>query len=291
MQRRRLPVPWRDRNGRFSRFRTVCLLGCIAPGAVIFYWLVTGTFADRPIHTTLQWIGLWNIRFIVMALAITPFASVLDWPKLLLVRRMVGVTAAVYVLVHFILYVAYDNWRLPMVASEVVLRFYLSIGFVALLGLLALAATSTDAVMRRMGRGWKRLHRSIYLIAALALLHYFIQSKANVSEPVVFAGLFVWLMLWRLVPQRWRRSLAIYPVLSVLAAISAAWIEFAWYGLATRINPWRVLAASETLRFGLRPAHWVLIATMLIGVVAVARRIGRRRSPFTQRVARAGAEV
>jgi methionine sulfoxide reductase heme-binding subunit len=291
MQRRRLPVPWRDRNGRFSRFRTVCLLGCIAPGAVIFYWLVTGTFADRPIHTTLQWIGLWNIRFIVMALAITPFASVLDWPKLLLVRRMVGVTAAVYVLVHFILYVAYDNWRLPMVASEVVLRFYLSIGFVALLGLLALAATSTDAVMRRMGRGWKRLHRSIYLIAALALLHYFIQSKANVSEPVVFAGLFVWLMLWRLVRQRWRRSLAIYPVLSVLAAISAAWIEFAWYGLATRINPWRVLAASETLRFGLRPAHWVLIATMLIGVVAVARRIGRRRSPFTQRVARAGAEV
>jgi methionine sulfoxide reductase heme-binding subunit len=291
MQRRRLPVPWRDRNGRFSRFRTVCLLGCIAPGAVIFYWLVTGTFADRPIHTTLQWIGLWNIRFIVMALAITPFASVLDWPKLLLVRRMVGVTAAVYVLVHFILYVAYDNWRLPMVASEVVLRFYLSIGFVALLGLLALAATSTDAVMRRMGRGWKRLHRSIYLIAALALLHYFIQSKANVSEPVVFAGLFVWLMLWRLVRQRWRRSLAIYPVLSVLAAISAAWIEFAWYGLATRINPWRVLAASETLRFGLRPAHWVLIATMLIGVVAVACRIGRRRSPFTQRVARAGAEV
>jgi methionine sulfoxide reductase heme-binding subunit len=291
MQRRRLPVPWRDRNGRFSRFRTVCLLGCIAPGAVIFYWLVTGTFADRPIHTTLQWIGLWNIRFIVMALAITPFASVLDWPKLLLVRRMVGVTAAVYVLVHFILYVAYDNWRLPMVASEVVLRFYLSIGFVALLGLLALAATSTDAVMRRMGRGWKRLHRSIYLIAALALLHYFIQSKANVSEPVVFAGLFVWLMLWRLVPQRWRRSLAIYPVLSVLAAISAAWIEFAWYGLATRINPWRVLAASETLRFGLRPAHWVLIATMLIGLVAVARRIGRRRSLFTQRVARAGVEV
>lgn len=291
MQQRRLAVPWRDRAGRVSWFKTVCLLGCIAPGAVIACWLLTGTFADRPIHTTLQWIGLWNMRFIVIALAITPFATVLDWPKLLLVRRMVGVTAAAYVLAHFVLYVAYDNWRLPMVASEVVRRFYLTIGFVALLGLTALAATSTDAAMRRMGRGWKWLHRSIYVIAVLALLHYFIQSKANVSEPVVFAGLFVWLMLWRLMPKGWRRSLAIYPVLSVLAAVSAAWIEFAWYGLATRIDPWRVLAASESLRFGLRPAHWVLVATMLIGIVAVGRRIGRRRGPVPQRVVRAGVEA
>ena len=157
------------------------------------------------------------------------------------------------------------------------LRFYLTIGFVALLGLTALAVTSTDAMVRRMGRGWKRLHRAAYAIGLLALLHYFIQSKANVSEPVIFAGLYLWLMMWRLLPQGWRRNLAVYPVLAVLAACLAAGVEFAWYGLATRINPWRVLAASETLHFGLRPAHWVLIATLAIGVIATVRRIGRGR--------------
>ncbi len=66
-------------------------------------------------------------------------------------------------------------------------------------------------------------------------------------------------------------------MLAILAACLAAGVEFAWYGLATRINPWRVLAASETLHFGLRPAHWVLIATLAIGVIAAARRIGRER--------------
>jgi len=275
-KRRRSIVPWRDRQGRFSWLKAGTLVGCIAPGATVAYWLATDAMSTRPVYTALLWIGLWTVRFIMIALAITPAAIVLDWPKILVVRRMVGVTACAYVLTHVSLYIVDQNFALLTVASEIVLRFYLTIGFVALLGLTALAVTSTDAMVRRMGRGWKRLHRAVYAIGVLALLHYFIQSKANVSEPVVFAGLFLWLMLWRITPQAWRRSLAIYPVLAITAAVLAAGVEFAWYGLATKINPWRVLAASETLRFGLRPAHWVLIATLMIGVIALARRFGRR---------------
>ena len=276
-KRRRSIVPWRDRQGRFSWLKSATLAGCIAPGAVVAYWLATDAMSARPVYTAQLWIGLWTVRFIMIALAITPAAVVLDWPKLLLVRRMVGVTACAYAVSHFTLYVTDENFRLLTVASEIALRFYLTIGFVALLGLTALAVTSTDAMVRRMGRGWKRLHRAAYAIGLLALLHYFIQSKANVSEPVIFAGLYLWLMMWRLLPQGWRRNLAVYPVLAVLAAGLAAGVEFAWYGLATRINPWRVLAASETLHFGLRPAHWVLIATLAIGVIATVRRIGRGR--------------
>ncbi|HEY6432465.1 MAG TPA: ferric reductase-like transmembrane domain-containing protein [Acetobacteraceae bacterium] len=273
--RRRVLVPWRDRQGRFSWLKAVTLAGCIAPGAVVAFWLATDAFSARPVHTALQWIGLWTVRFILIALAITPAATVLDWPKILLVRRMVGVTACAYAVSHFSLYVVDENFRLLTVASEIALRFYLTIGFVALLGLTALAITSTDAMMRRLGRGWKRLHRCVYVIGVLALLHYFIQSKANVSEPVVFAGLFLWMMLWRLLPVGWRRHVVIYPVLAIVAALLAGGVEFAWYAVATHINPWRVLGASETLRYGLRPAHWVLIATLAIGAIAVVRRITR----------------
>ena len=97
------------------------------------------------------------------------------------------------------------NYRLGFAASEIALRFYLTIGFTVLLGLVVLGVTSTDGWARRLGRRWKRLHRVIYVLGAIALLHYFIQSKSNVSEPAFFSGLFVWLLLWRALPMPWQR--------------------------------------------------------------------------------------
>lgn len=269
---RRKIAPWCDRQGRLSPLKTTTLLLCIAPGATVAYWLAAGMLGARPVHEALLWIGLWTVRSIMIALAITPAAIVFDWPRLILIRRMVGVTAAVYACTHLSLYVVTENFRLLNVASEIVHRFYLTIGFVALLGLVALAVTSTDATVRRMGRNWKRLHRFVYLIGALALFHYFIQSKANVSEPVFVTGLYLWLMLWRLMPATWRRSLVPYIPLAIASALLASGVEYLWYDLATHINPARVLAANETLRYGLRPAHWVFLATLAIGVVAAIRR-------------------
>ena len=273
---RRKRAPWRDRQGRFSWFKTVALAGCGTPASVVAVWLATNDLGSRPVKAALLWMGLWTVRFVLITLAITPAARALDWPRLLLLRRMAGVTACVYGLAHLSLYAIDENLRLGMVASEILHRFYLTIGFVALLGLVALAVTSTDTAVRRMGRGWTRLHRLAYPIGVLALLHYFIQSKANVGEAVVLAGLFVWLMAWRALPAGWRGRLLVYPALAVVAAVAAAGIEFAWYAIATGINPWRVLAANETLRFGLRPAHWVGIATIGIVVAVLGRRRLRR---------------
>ncbi len=279
VRRRGWMPPWQDRQGRFSWLKAGTLAGCIAPGTVVAFWLAAGMLGARPIHEAVLWIGLWTVRFILLALTITPAAVVLDWPKLLVVRRMVGVTAAVYAVSHLGLNIALENFRVLHVASEIALRVYLTIGFTALLGLVALAMTSTDAAVRRMGRNWKRLHRLAYVIGVLALLHFFIQSKANVGEPVVFAGVFVWLMLWRVLPAGWQRSVLIYVPLAVVSTAAAAGIEFAWYDVATHINAWRVLAANETLRFGLRPAHWVLVITLGIGAVGTVRRMRRVRRP------------
>jgi methionine sulfoxide reductase heme-binding subunit len=268
-------VPWRDRHGRFLPLKATVLAAALVPGAVIAWWLVNGMLGGRPITEAIHDVGDWTVRWLLISLAITPASRALNWPRLLTVRRIVGLTALAYLLAHFTLYIVDQKFALLFVASEIVRRFYLTIGFVALTGLAVLGTTSTDGWTRRLGRWWKRLHRIIYGLAVLALLHYFIQSKSNVSEPVYMSGLFVWLMIWRVLPMTWQRSVIACLVLSVVAGLAATGIEFAWYAIATGINPWRVFAANETLRFGLRPAHYVALtglgATLLIAVRRVSQ--------------------
>ena len=280
-------LPWRDRRGRFLPLKAAVLAALLVPGALYGFWLAAGDLGGRPIVEAIHGTGLWAIRLLLISLAITPFARALDWPSLLLVRRNVGVAAACYALVHLFLYMVDQKFVLLTVISEIALRFYLTIGFVALLVLLSLAATSTDAWVKKLGRNWKRLHRLAYPVAAVALLHFYIQSKLNVAEPVFVSGLFVWLMGWRAVPEAWRRSqsigitAALYGGLAVVSALATAGLEFAWYGLATRINPLRVLYANETIARGLRPAHWVGIVTASLILVFIARRMMRLFRPAT----------
>ena len=264
--RPRFLPPWRDRQGRLSPLKSLVLLGACAPALLIAYWWLDGDLGPRRVNAAIHLTGLWTVRFVLLSLAVTPFRVVFDRPKIVLVRRMLGVTAMVYALGHLSLYVVDMNFHLLEVATEIVRRFYLTIGFVALIGLVALGATSTDAITRRMGRNWKRLHWSIYAIGALMLLHHFLQAKAGVSAAVLVAGLFVWLVLWRLLPVPSRASPWVLAGLAIVAGLLTAGLEFAWYGLATRINPWRVLSANLDIAFGPRPAEWVAICGL--GVMA-----------------------
>ena len=273
--------PWRDRRGRLVRIKAAVFPLLFIPGLLTTLWLATGDLGSRPVMEAIHQTGLWTIRLLFISLAITPFARIISWPQLLLIRRMVGIAALAYGVVHLSLYVVDSGFALLTVASEIVFRFYLTIGFVALLGLAALGVTSTDNAIKRMGVNWKRLHRLAYPIAILGGLHYFIQSKANVSEPVFMAGLLIWLLIWRALPPRAQQHWSTYPALAVLATLATVGIEFAWYALATHINPWRVLAANETLRFGLRPAHYVFVCALCVAVVQLGRKLTptlRRRS-------------
>jgi len=272
-------LPWRDRRGRFLPLKAAVLAAAFVPGTALAWWWAGGVLGGRPVTEVIHGTGDWAIRTLLISLAITPMARVLDWPRLLLVRRTVGLTALAYALAHLTLFVVDQKYRLDVVASEIALRFYLTIGFAVLLGLGVLGFTSTDGWTRRLGRRWKALHQAIYGLGVLALLHYFIQSKSNVSEPVFFSGLFVWLMAWRGLPMAWQRSLFALLGLAVAAAITAACIEFAWYGVATGIDPWRVLAASQSLRFGLRPAHYVALVGLAVVALAAARRIAAGLGP------------
>src|SRR5262249_33560223 len=154
---------------------------------------------------------------LLVSLAVTPLARTGRFSGLIDVRRMIGVGAFVYAACHILLYIADQMFDLWKVGSEIVLRLYLTIGFIALLGLTALAVTSTDAMVRRLGgRRWQRLHQLVYGIALLALIHFFQQTKADVWVPTFTAGLFTWLMGYRLM-MRWRKGAPTALALSILA--------------------------------------------------------------------------
>jgi sulfoxide reductase heme-binding subunit YedZ len=266
-------MPWRDRQGRLSLLKSVVLVGSCVPALLIGYWWLTGELGPRRVNAAIHLTGLWALRFVLLSLAVTPARLVLDRPQVVLVRRMLGVTAAAYAVAHLGLYVVDMNFHLLEVALEIVRRFYLTIGFLALIGLVALAATSTDAAVRRMGRSWKWLHRSIYGIGVLMLLHHFLQAKAGVSAAVFVSGLFIWLMLWRALPAARQASPWVLGLLALAAGLLTAGLEFAWYALATRINPWRVLEANLGVAFGPRPAEWVAIAGLGVVVLHLLSRL------------------
>ena len=271
-----MTLPWRDRRGQFLPLKAAVFAAAFVPGIWYAAWWIAGAAGPRPVTEAIWGTGLWAIRFFLISLAITPVARMLQWPSLLLVRRMVGLTGLAYGLAHLLFYAMDQKFNLGTVVSEILSRFYLTIGFVALIGFAALGVTSTNAMIRRMGRWWKRLHWLTYPLIATITLHYFIQSKANVSEPVFVAGLYAWMMLWRALPMAWQRGVAVYPALAIAAALSTVGIEYAWYSLATRINPWRVLASNQTLDFGPRPAHLVFVAGVVVVALVVARRFAAR---------------
>ena len=274
--RKRVLAPWKDRQGRFSWMKAVVFAAAFIPGLVTIYWWTQGELGGRPVTEAIHNTGLWAIRFLMITLAVTPARAVFDRPRVILLRRMLGLTALAYAIAHFSLYVVDEHYSLVAVASEIVKRFYLLIGFTSLLTLIALGATSTDAMIRRMGAWWKRLHWLIYPVGVVVLLHYFIQTKANVSEAVVFAGFYLWLVGLRLLPAGWRANPAALLGLSILAGLATAGVEFAWYAIATGINPWRVLAVNESLRFGLRPAHIVALAGCGIAVAVAGQHLVAR---------------
>jgi sulfoxide reductase heme-binding subunit YedZ len=226
----------------------------------------------RPVTEATHITGDWTVVFLLSSLALTPARSVFDWMPLVQIRRRIGVAAALYAVLHFLIYVADQKWNLIVVATEIAKRFYLTIGFVALLALVALAVTSTNGWQKRLKRNWKRLHWLIYPAAVLAILHFFIQSKANVGEATVAAGLFAWLMICRFMPTRLRTGYPGLVLLAVGATLAAFAFELSWYGLINHVDPIRVLRADFDPDLAPRPTLKVLLAGMAVIVLVVIRR-------------------
>lgn len=262
---RRTPVtnPWIDYSGRLSPLKLAVFVSLFVPAGWVAVAYGLDLLGARPLNEAIDQIGLWSIRLIFLALAVTPLRQILQWPRLILVRRMIGVAAFVYAMIHFGLYTADQAFDLEKVATEIVLRVYLAIGFAASLGLAGLTATSTDRMIGRLGgRHWQRLHQLVYAIGGLAVIHYCLQSKRDLSEPTVMAGLLFWLLAYRLLVQlvavRGRLSIAWVAGLSLVTALVTALGEAAYFRLTLGADPMRLLQADLSLTTGVRPAVIVL---------------------------------
>ncbi len=257
-------TPLTDRQGKFSPLKATTLTLALLPAAVIAYWFFTHQLGPLPVKEALRHVGDWTIRLLVITLALTPLQRVLNYPKISLIRRMLGVTTFTYALTHFLLYIVNSKYDLVFVASEIILRFYLTIGFVALVGLSLLAGTSFDSAVRKLGKKWKMLHRLVYAIAVLGLLHYFIQTKIDVSPATLMAGFFILLMIYRIfISRRVALTPSVLAISAGLAGLLTAITEFAWYALATGVDPWRIAQANLMFSFGLRPAVIVLLVGLI----------------------------
>ncbi|MGE0751218.1 MAG: sulfite oxidase heme-binding subunit YedZ [Variibacter sp.] len=273
----------REKSGRWSPEKIVAFLVAIVPALWLYGRFQFNNLGARPITEAIHFTGEWAVRLLLLSLLISPARRLLGSGKLILARRTLGVAALAYALLHLALYIMDQKYNLFVVASEIVLRFYLTIGFVALIGLIALGATSFDAVIRRMGPRWTALHRVTYGIAALAIVHFLLQKKIEIYEPTVMAGLTLWLFGYRLMNHYggelgWKGL----TVLSIACALLTAVLEALWFGVKTGVDPWRVLGANLALDIEIRPAWWVFAATLAAVVAKLVADLrparGRRRA-------------
>lgn len=175
---------------------------CLLPFAWLFYGALTDQLGANPAEALSRSTGDWTLRFLCIVLAVTPLRVLSSTPTLARFRRMLGLFVYFYVALHFLTYIWFDMaFSLADIAKDIVKRPFILVGFAAFVLLTPLAATSFNAAIKAMGaKRWQWLHKLVYLIAGLGLLHFFWMraGKNNFAEVFVYAGIIGVLLGWRL---------------------------------------------------------------------------------------------
>ena len=154
---------------------------CLLPLAWLIFRAVTGALGANPIEAITRDLGDWALRFILIALAITPIRVLTGWTAIGRLRRMLGLYAYFYVILHLSSYIGLDQFFFwSGIWHDILKRIYITLGMVAVILLTALAVTSTDAMIKRLcGRRWRQLHRLVYPAAVLGVIHFYMMLKAD----------------------------------------------------------------------------------------------------------------
>jgi sulfoxide reductase heme-binding subunit YedZ len=178
--------------------KCVLFVVCLVPAVVLGWNFYHDQLGANPFEVLTRESGKWTLRFLLLTLLMTPLRGMLHRPWPLQLRRMLGLYSFFYACLHLLTYLWFDqffDWQ--EIANDILKRPFITAGITAWLLLLPLAVTSTNGMMRRLGRRWKRLHRSIYLIAILGVLHFTWLVKADLREPLIYAGLLAILLGYR----------------------------------------------------------------------------------------------
>lgn len=178
---------------------------CLLPFLWLLWLGVAGDLGANPIETITRFTGRWTLRLLLITLAVTPLRGLTGWGWLLRFRRMLGLFAFFYAVLHFATYLVLDQFfHWPSIVEDIAERPYITVGFTSLLLLVPLAVTSTNRMMRRLGgRRWQALHRLVYVIAVGGILHFTWLIKADYARPLVYGAVLALLLGYRLA-RRWR---------------------------------------------------------------------------------------
>ncbi len=208
-------LPRKLEAATIARLKAATFVVCLAPLGLLIWRGFTGGLTANPIEFITHTTGWWTLAFLMITLAVTPLRRLLDMPWLLRLRRMLGLYAFFYASLHFLTWLVVDqffDWQ--AIVKDIAKRPYITVGFSAFLLLLPLAATSTNAMVRRLGAArWQSLHRLVYVIAILGVVHFWWLVKKDIREPALFATILTVLLGTRLVVM-WRKR--------ALPAMSAA---------------------------------------------------------------------
>ena len=280
----RLIWPWQDRNRRFSWLKAGAFALVLLPGIRFAYQFGNGDYGILPIALggMTYWSGVWATEILLMALAVTPVLTILRWPALVDVRRMIGVTALIYTLAHVVIYFALRSWNFGLIINEMATRLSMIVATLSTVGLIVLGATSLDAAIRRMGaKGWQRLHNTNYVISGLAVLHV-VLARGTYAEQYMLTGVFFWLMVWRVLARHGLGADA--KALTVLTAASCVFTALLEAGMLWGRRGYELSwtlgnnFSLASLDVGVPPAWQVLALGLLFVLAAFGRETFRVRA-------------
>ena len=180
------------------------------PAASLVFNILTGNISADPIDDLTHVTGEWGLRLLILTLAITPLRNLTGINQLIMLRRMLGVYAFFYVLLHFLTWFVIDNYfDFQRIIEDIIERYYILLGFLAFVLMIPLAATSTNKMVRWLGsKRWIKLHKLVYPLSILGVVHFYLQIKADITEPVIYGTILAILLIYRIWKNKQNKSTA-----------------------------------------------------------------------------------
>ena len=194
----------------FNRSKPVLFILILFPSLLWAYQFVTGNLGVNPIEKLMDELGLMALRLIILTLMITTLSNIKSLKSIVVLRRMIGLFAFYYVCLHFSTYIVLDHFLdIQFIIQDIIKRPFITFGFISFLFLIPLASTSTNNMIKRLGfKLWKKIHYLIYPVAILASMHFYVLVRADKTEPVIYMGIIILLLLHRIFKRLTRPQLA-----------------------------------------------------------------------------------
>jgi len=192
--------------------KPVIFILCMIPIAILVWDTITHHLGANPVEKLNHRTGIWTLRFLLLTLTITPLRRLTGWNTLIRLRRMLGLYAFFYAVMHFLTWLVFDHFfNVHEIIKDIIKRPYITVGFSSFVMLIPLAVTSTNNWVRRLGSRWGKLHQLVYVIATGGVLHYLWLVKADVRDPVIYGSLLAVLLAYR----AWYKRSSLLPLTQV----------------------------------------------------------------------------